>query len=423
MDLNDPLEAARALGASLAVGLLIGVQRGWQQRNEAEGSRVAGLRTFTLLGLLGGLLAAGWPESPWPVVAGIAAVVLLLAVSWGHAAQATGSISITSAVAALVTLVLGAVAAQGNLVTAIGLAVVVALLLDLKPELHRGLRLIHEAEISAALQLGVLSAVILPLLPREGFGPYGAINPFELWLAVIFIAALSLVGHGAMRWRGARQGLLWTGLLGGLASSTAATLALSRAVRDQQELLAPAAAGIVAANAVMFVRMAVVVSLLQPSLALRLGGLLALLGAGGAAAAWFLWRRQRGGATGRVEGDGKLFDLPTALGFAFALGLVGVLVPLAREHLGVAGVYGVAFLSGLVDVDAIVISSVQLQARGELPALTTTVAILLAVLANMTVKAGTATAVGGRALGLRVALGYLASVAPGVAVAVAVGLA
>lgn len=411
----DLISTLQSIGGALGCGLLVGLQRGWQARERPEGGRVAGLRTFTLIGLLGGLLGWGWPGSPWPVAAGLLATGALFAVSWPRAADSSGTLSITSAIAALVTFVLGAVAGQGYPVHAVGAAVGVALLLDLKGPLHRGLRRMQESELDALLQLGVLSAVILPLLPREGFGPYEAINPFQLWLAVIFIAALSLLGHWASRWRGVQHGLMWVGVLGGLASSTAATLSLSRSVAATPSLARPAAAAVVAANGMMFIRMAVVVSLLQAGTGLALGALLVSMGAACFAAAAVLWYRRGPAQTAQVEGGAKLFDLGTAFGFALALGIVAVLVRAAQDLLGTAGVYAVAFVSGAVDVDAIVLASVQMLGRGELAAGATATAIVLAASANMMVKLGMAATIGGRALGWPVAAGYGAAAATGAA--------
>lgn len=419
---SDLLPTLQSVGGAVASGLLVGLQRGWQARDRPEGGRVAGLRTFALIGLLGGLLGWGWPGSPGPIAAGLLATGALFVISWQRTASSTGSLSITTAIAALVTFVLGAASGQGYPLHAVGAAVLVALLLDLKGPLHRGLRRMQAAELDAVLQLGVLSAVILPLLPNEGFGPYDAINPFQLWLAVIFIAALSLLGHAASRWQGVQHGLLWVGLLGGLASSTAATLALSRSAGATPALARAAAAAVVAANGMMFLRMAVVVTLLQAGTALRLGGLLVAMGVASFAAAALLWWRRASAQDGRVAGEAKLFDLGTAFGFALALGVVSVLVHAAQDLLGTRGVYAVAFVSGAVDVDAIVISSVQMLGSGELAAEATATAIVLAAVANMLVKSGMAAALGGRALAGRVAAGYLAAAAAGGAITVAAAL-
>lgn len=412
----DLLRAAGRVGAALAAGLVVGLERGWRERTLPEGGRVAGLRTFTLIGLLGGLIGvAGAPALL--AAAGLAGVAALFAVAFHRASQATGTLSITTAIAGLVTLALGLLAGSGQVMLAVGTAAVTALLLRLKGELHSGLRRIEPAELTAVLQLAVLTAAILPLLPDAGYGPYGALNPFRLWVAVVLVAALSLSGHVAQRLRGAQQGLLWVGLLGGLASSTAATLSLARAARGAPGLAASAAAGIVAACGVMFLRMAVVVTLLRPVLALRLGGLLVGLGIVSFCAAAVLWRRRGEGTAAQVTAHSRVFDLPTALAFGLLLGAVAVLVRAAQDSFGQAGVYGVAFLSGLVDVDAIVISSVQMHAQGALPDGVAVGAILLAVVANMVLKAAMAWTIGGRRVGVPVVAGYLAVAATGLAAA------
>lgn len=416
---SDLLHGAQALGAALVVGLLVGLERGWRERELPDGGRVAGLRTFALIGLLGGVLSVASPDSVLLAALGLAAVALLFAISYPRSSESAGTLSITTAVAALATFGLGVLAARGQMALAIGAAVVVAALLDLKPVLHGWLRLIQPAELNAVLQLGVLTAVVLPLLPDTGYGPYLALNPYRLWLAVILIAALSLLGHLASRLRGARQGLLWTGLLGGMASSTAATLALARSVRSEPALVEAAAAGILGACGVMFLRMALVVAALQPALALALGGVLLPLAVACFAAAALMWRRQQAGAQS-IQPQTRLFDLPTAIGFGLVLGIVAVLARAAHEALGVGGIYTVAFLSGLADVDAMVISSAQMLAQDEVTATVATVAILLATVANMLAKATMAWSIGGRALGRWVAGGYLAVAVVGMAATLAV---
>lgn len=414
----DILAQVQVLAEALAVGLLIGLERGWRERDLPDGGRVAGLRTFALIGFLGGLLGMQ-PAPEFAFGVGLAAVALLFAVSYRRASIAAGSLSITTAVAALVTFVLGALAARGHAVLAAAGAVVVALLLDLKAVLHRWLRLIEAAELNAVLQIGVFSAVILPLLPDAGFGPYGSLNPFRLWLAVVLIATLSLAGHAAVRIRGARQGLLWVGVLGGLASSTAATLALARSVRAEPRLARAASAGIVAACGVMFVRMAIVILALQPTLAPRLAGLLALLGVASFLATASLWPRSTAVSAEPAVAPAKVFDLATAIGFAAVLAGVGVLSRAAQDVFGVAGLYGVAFLSGLADVDAVVISSAQMFAQGQVGATVVAIAILLAALANLLVKGAMAWTIGGSRVGAPVVGSYLAVTATG-AVAVAI---
>jgi uncharacterized membrane protein (DUF4010 family) len=417
----DLLQAAGQLGAALGVGLLVGLERGWQARDRPEGGRVAGLRTFALIGVLGGVLNL-LRDPALPLALGLAGVALFFAVSFRRAASAQKSLSITSAVAGLVTFGLGALASGGQVVLAVGTAAVVALLLGLKGELHQGIRRIEPEELKALLQMGVLTAAILPLLPDAGYGPFAALNPFRLWLAVILVAGLSLAGHVAARWRGPQQGLLWSGMLGALASSTAVTLSLARTARAQPALAICSSAAIVAASGVMFVRMAVVGALLQPALALRLAGPLLVLAVTSFAAAAWLWSR-RGGVQGHAVRDGApVFELRTALGFALLLGAVAVLSRAARQALGDAGMYAVGFISGLADVDAPLVSSLHLAGTGEVSAAVAVNTIVLAVSANMLVKAGIAWTVGGRAVGGRVAAAFLAVLAAAVA-CVAAGIA
>lgn len=407
------------LAAALAVGLLIGFQRGWQERDGGDGSRVAGLRTFALVGLFGGVLGSLHASlGAWPLVAGLVALGLLVAASYREGVRVSGSLSATSAVAALLSFALGGLAAAGAAEPAIAAAVVTAVLLDLKSSLHRWLRLVEHRELSAALQLLVLSVVILPLLPDAGYGPFAALNPYRLWWAVVLIAGLSMAGHVAMRFSGPQRGLLWTGLLGGLASSTAATLTLSRRVRDEPALGDAAAAGILAAGGMMFLRMAVIIGVLQPGLGARV---LLPLGAAAAALLGIALLRWRGRAaapapSATVE-EMAPFDLGTALGFGLFLGAVALLVRLGKALFGVAGVYGLAALSGLADVDAIVISLARLHGAGEVSAGHLLVALGIAAITNMLVKTGIAGFVGGAVLARGTALGYAASVLAGGAVA------
>lgn len=402
---------ALGLGASLVIGLLIGLERGWQTRDLPSGARVAGLRTFALTGLLGGVLGTLLPQyGAWPLVAGLLAVGLLAAAAYWQSADDQNNLSATSAMAMLLTLVLGAYAATGAYALAFAVAVLATILLQLKPTLHGWLRLIAERELSSALQLLVLSVVILPNLPNQGYGPYNALNPYELWWAVILIAALSLTGHWAMRLTGAQRGLLWTGLLGGLASSTATTLALSRYAKQEPALANAAAAGTLSACGIMFFRMVAVIGLMQPSLLQHLattllvpGLVLVLLGLNG-------WRQTAANntATGTAApptGDNASFDLGTALGFGLFLALMGVLVPAAQEWLGNRGVFALAALSGVADVDAIVISLARQPAETALPGIITATAMGVAALTNTLVKAGIAWTTGGRVIGQKVVLG------------------
>jgi uncharacterized membrane protein (DUF4010 family) len=405
--LNLAWHGVAGLAAAVAVGMVIGLERGWRDRDGAEGTRVAGLRTFALIGLLGGVLASimeVW--GPGPLSAGMAAMGLLVAVSYRENVRVQGSLSATTAVAALLTYALGALAAAGHASVAVGAAVLVAVLLDLKPRLHHWLRLVEHRELSAALQLGVLSAVILPLLPDSGHGPYQAINPYRLWLAVCLVAALSLGGHLAIRLTGPQRGLFWTGLLGGLASSMAATLMLARRARIAPRLANAAAAGTLAACASMFVRLAAIVVTLKPELVVALGLPLLAAAAGALGAAWLQWRSAGPLASTDEPDDAPVFDLTTALGMGLLLGVLAVLSQAAMQSYGMHGLYALAAVSGLADVDALLISVLYAQPADGVALADVAFMAGIAVLASLVAKAGVATVAGNARLGRKVAAGY-----------------
>ena len=410
----------RGLVAALAVGLVIGLERGWHDRELPEGGRVAGLRTFALTGLLGGVLGHLQPDfGAWPLLGALLGLALLLTVSYVRNAELSGNLSATTPVAMLLTLVLGAFAAHGNITLALSAAVIGAVLLDLKPTLHGWLRLIDHRELTASLQLLVLSMVILPYLPNTGLGPYAALNPYQLWWAVILIAGLSLTGHFAMRITGAQRGVLWTGILGGLASSTAATLALARYAREQPSLAGAAVAGTLAACGVMFFRMVVLLGVIRPTLLSTFGSALVVTGVVLLCMALWRWRK----LDRTVVGEGAVgamapFDLGTALGFGVLLAVMSVLVPAAKQWLDTSGLYVLSAVSGLADVDAILMSLARLHGAGGLSTVATVTALGLATLANMVAKVGIAWTTGGAQVGKSVVFGYLGAMASGVVVLV-----
>jgi uncharacterized membrane protein (DUF4010 family) len=413
---SPDFDTASHLAVALLVGLVIGMERGWRERDVADGGRVAGLRTFALLGLLGGVLGTSGPIArPWTLSAGLLATALLAAVSYRRVA-ASGNLSITTAVAMLLTFALGALAAQGAPLLAGAGAIVTAVLLNLKPTLHRWLQLIEYRELSAALQLLVLSVVIAPLLPNTGYGPYGSLNPYLLWWAVVVIAGLSFAGHVAIRLTGARRGLLLTGLLGGLASSTAATLALARQARADARLSDAAATGILAACGVMFLRMTVVLTVLAPGLARHMSPALIASAAGLLAITALGWKRNMPGNPEDLESVAP-FDLSGAFGFALLLGAMSVLSKVAHAWAGPSALYGLAALSGVADVDAILISVARMSDAGDVSLSMAGWVVGAAAATNLVAQAVMAWVVGGRRVGGRVAIGYAVALGLGAAVA------
>lgn len=392
------LEVMFNLATSLAVGLLIGAERGWSARDTDDTHLVAGIRTFGLSGLLGGIAALLGQHL------GLAAwIAILLALSLLVLAGYVGDLlksedrGMTSEIALLLTFLLGSLAlTEGPELAAAG-AVVVALLLSLKGVLHTALRKLSAKELSGALKLLFISLVLLPVLPNRGYGPWSAFNPYETWWMVVLIAGIGFAAYVAIRLVGTRAGLLLTALLGGMVSSTAMTLTLSR-MHDGERLQRLLASGLLATSALMFPRILLEVGVINPALLARLAMPMAvstLVYAGGA-----LLYYQRSGLEVGQNAEPPLknpFELGPALRFGALLVLILFLVNGAQRWLGDAGIYLVALLAGLSDVDAITLSL----ARNALEGLNGQVAtqgIFLAALSNSLVKGGLIVMIGGRRL-------------------------
>jgi uncharacterized membrane protein (DUF4010 family) len=259
----------------------------------------------------------------------------------------------------------------------------------------------------------VLSFVILPILPNQDYGPYKAINPYQIWWMVVLISGLSLAGYAALRIAGQRHGTLLTGLFGGIASSTATTLAFSRHARNSPDLSGMAALVILLANWVLLIRLSVLVAVLAPAL---WRPLLTLLGSGalaGLVMLYLAWRRLDNQFSAPKLEMGNPTEIRAALGFGLLYAAVLFAAAWLSDLVGSQGVYAVALVSGLTDVDAITLSSLRLFNLGNLQIDQTANAILLAVLANIAFKGSLAAVIGGKALARQVL--------PGMA-AVAVGL-
>jgi len=411
------------LGIALAVGLLLGVERSWHQRGAAEGQRITGLRTFGLIGLLGGL---------WGLVArhlgdlllgfGFLAVAALMVTAYAIDRQDDRHHGVTTVVAAMVTFVLGALAVRGYQHVAAAAAVVTALLLSLKGVLHGWLQRLQEDELHGVLKLLLISVVLLPVLPNQGFGPWHALNPYEIWWMVVLIAGISFAGYVAIKVAGARHGILLTGFLGGLISSTATTLDLSRLGR-RANLQTVAAVGVLAACATMFPRIAVEVAVINAELLRQVGLPLLLMTLVTVGGALFWWRREQR-VTGLPAKDEPVrrnpFELVPALQFGLLLATVMFFAHLLRAWFGAAGVYLLAAVSGLSDVDAITLSLSRL-ARTDLGAATAARAIILAAVVNTGVKGALVLFLAGSGMGRRAAPVLLAAMLVGMA-SVAVGI-
>jgi uncharacterized membrane protein (DUF4010 family) len=400
----DALPLFERLGVALAIGLLIGLERGWHERERSEGERIAGLRTFGLSGLLGGvwaLLAQEGGEAVLGLGFAAFAAVLILAHSQMIRGRENADYGVTTVVAGLLTFGLGALAVSGFISLAAAAAVVATLLLGLKPILHDWVRKLTETELLATLKLLLISVVILPVLPNRGFGPWEVLNPYAIWWMVVLITGISFVGYFAVKIMGPNRGVPITGLFGGLASSTATALSFSRLGRNQPNLHRLLAAGVTIASVTMFPRILLEVGVVNPDLLPKLILPMAAMSLFGFGAAVLLWRSAPHAAdTGEMELNNP-FELWPALQFGALLAAIMLLAEAARVWYGDAGIYLLAGISGITDVDAITLSLSRM-ARGDLSRDVAAGAITLAALVNTGVKAGLVAVVGGRGMALPV---------------------
>jgi uncharacterized membrane protein (DUF4010 family) len=297
----------------------------------------------------------------------------------------------------LITFVLGALAVRGFVVEALAAAVVVAVLLGFKAELHRILAGLDRRELLATLQLLVIAAVALPLLPDQKLGPWNALNPRAIGLIVLLIAGLSYLGYFAMRLLGPRVGLLATALMGGVVSSTAVTISFARMGRRRQGSLPVLGAGISLAAGMMGLRVLIEVSVINPALLPFLIAPISLLAAVPFLTAGAIVLRKPPSTTGTGVELRNPIELGAALGYGAILSVLFILIRAVEVWLGNTGIYLLSAVSGITDVDAVSLSLAQSTKAG-LPLSVGAMGILIAAMVNTLVKALLATLIGGWAL-------------------------
>ena len=413
----DDLEVLLRLAMALAIGTLIGLERGWHGREVPEGHRVAGVRTYALGGLFGGVSAV-LTESLGAIVLAVAfvayAATMITFRLRRHDSQV--DVSATGTIAALLTFALGALAVLGSVQAAVASGVVATIILGIKPQLHRFIARIERDELMAVLKLLLMSLVLLPVLPNEGFGPWQALNPYKLWWMVVLVTGISFVGYVAVKVAGARRGIVLAAVAGGVVSSTAVTASLSRQARVSTALAPIYAGGVAIACATMFPRLILLVSVVHPSLFTMLWPAFAAAAAANFAIAAWLIRTGNANAAGDVKEEHRNpFEFSLAFRFGLFLAAIAVLSRALQAWFGDAGTYVLAAASGLADVDAIALTLANM-ADGAPPEIVIANAICLSAAVNTVVKAGIAFSLGGSAFGLRVALALGASLIAGGAV-------
>lgn len=413
----ETIDLFQRFSVALAIGMLIGLERGWQERGEREGERTAGLRTYTLSALLGAVwaaLAVGRGE------AGILAIslafsvyALIFAAMRYREMRHDQTYGITSIVAAMLAFALGAYAVAGDMQLAAAAGVVTMALLSLKSTLHGFIQRITWTELRSGLLLLAMTFILLPLLPNRTIDPWGLINPFETWLLTIMIAAISFAGYVAIKAFGSHHGIVFSGIAGGLASSTAVTVTMAQMARQHPEQRPALVAGALLAGATMVARILAVVGVINWAVFLKLSIPFALAGTTLLGIAAYLLYRQ-------IEDKGEAgelslknpFDLAVVLKFGALLLVVTAAANLVTTFAGSSGAYILAAASSVADVDAISLSMARL-ASGPLGETVAATAIAIAAAGNTLSKSALGWMTGGAEFGWRMFAAAAAAIVAG----------
>jgi uncharacterized membrane protein (DUF4010 family) len=352
----DPSPLLQQLGISLLLGLLVGLQR----QRTAPG--MPGVRTFPLITVFGTLAGSlSLTLGGWMVAAGMLAVVVVVSyANFLRLKHADADPGTTTEMASLLMYAVGAYLAVGPMVVGVVVGGGVAVLLHLKPEMHRFVDRLGEDDLRAVMQFVLITCIILPVLPNRTFGPLGVFNPFETWLIVVLIVGLGLAGYIAWKFFGRGAGIVLGGVLGGLISSTATTVSYARQARGDRDAAGPAAVVIMVASTVAFVRVLAAAAVVSETFARRAAAPLLIMALLALLPSLFLWFRN-----GRHSPEAPPQQNPTHLKSAvvFAVMYTVVLWALAAARQYVAdprAVYAVAAISGLTDMDAVTLSMARL---------------------------------------------------------------
>ncbi len=397
---------------AVALGLLVGLQR---QRAE---SLVAGIRTFPIIAMLGvfcGVLGGAVGE--WVVAAGLLGLAALTVMAnYLRAGGGRFDPGMTTEVAILVMYGIGVALTRELVLEAVVAAAVLAVLLHWKGPLHSFARRIGADEFAALMRLVLIGLVVLPVLPNRNFGPYGVLNPFEIWLMVVLIVGISIGGYIAFKLLGPRTGAIAAGVLGGLISSTATTVSYARRSASNPDRSAAAALVVTLASAIVFVRVIVEIVVVAPGvLEVTLGPLATMLGVM-LAISGVLYVVGIGSRDLEIRDQEPPSEMTAAVVFGLLYAVVLVAVAFAEDRLGQRGLFAVAALSGLTDLDAITLSTANLMQDGRLELEAGWRMILVGALSNIVFKGGVAVALGSRWMRRRVLAAFGAGLAAGAAI-------
>ncbi len=397
----------QTLGISLGLGLLVGLQR------EHVAKHIAGIRTFPLITVTGTIAAmlAGL-YGGWVLAAALAGVIAILVLGVAvEIRRGEAEVGITTEIAVLAMFLVGAMLVDGPRSAAVAVGAGVAVLLQLKAPMHRFVQRVGERDIRAVMQFALITLVILPVLPDEEYGPYRVLNPSNIWLMVVLVSGIGFAGYLMHKAFGDRAGTVAAGLIGGAISSTAATVSFSQRAGKTREAAVGAVVAIMLATVVSFIRVFIEIAVVSPTLLGRAWLPLTLMIVAGICVSIVLWLTARDGDTGVKDPDNP-FELRPALVFGALYAIIILAVAAGDDLLGNSGVYAVAALSGVVDMDAITLSTSRLVEReGTIDADTGWRVVFVALSSNLVFKTALAAALGGRSLGVRVALANAALLA------------
>lgn len=372
------------LAVALGLGLLVGLQRE-RLRFEQRHLLLGGVRTYPLLSLFG--FGCAWISQAglgWVLPVGLFSVTVLAGMSYFAKIRQCQRFGITTEAAALVTFITGALSLLAPIWVPMALGVITTFLLSEKAQLEDAVKKLDQTEFLATVKFLLVTVIILPALPNKPYTRF-ALNPAEIWKVVILVSSVGFLGYLLSRRLGARAGWGLSGILGGVVSSTAVTVASGRMARRNPAQSADALRASILAGGMMYIRLLVILSILSPAIVLALWWKLVALSAAGFLLSLGLRRRPVEGAP-PAETPLKLqnpFELRPAVIFAALFAALSVLTVLAKQELGNSGVFGLSFVSGLVDVDPFILSLV----RGAAPVLAvTTRAMLLAMMSNTLFK-------------------------------------
>lgn len=375
----DPLIAR--LGLALAIGLLVGLERGWQERDAPAHSRTAGIRTFGISGLLGGILAAlaDALDAVSVLVGGFIAFAAIFA--WYKAREAAHDedYSVTAVIAGLGVFALGALSVAGDYRAAAAGGAALAAVLASREVLHGLLKRLTWIELRSALILAVMTAIVLPLLPNRTMDPWGGFNPWEVWFLTVLMASISFAGYVAVRVLGTTRGLLVSSLAGAIVSSTAVTVALARNATSASNPRPLAGAACLAAM-VSLLRVCAVVLIVEPSVFAAVGIPAIAASLVFAACGAFLLARAGGDAKGGALARNP-FELGPLLLFALLFAVVATASAALAAQFGGRGLLASSTLAGTFDVDVSVLSALRL-VKQSIPIETVGQAVLAALAAN-----------------------------------------